>query len=161
MCYCFLCTSYIFLPIKYSSVPKRKWSTAHSSDIRARLGKTSPSQNQRISLGLLKFWLINSKPGGSSILLGFANFLGWLQGCRKSLRIPPGTAWDKVHGGRQVWHRHAPSGLIKSNCSSVYRTRSPTSFSFLETKVLLQRLARVPIQILPISINSSLSTNSS
>ena len=122
---------------------------------------TSPSQNQRISLGLLKFWLINSKPGGSSIFLGFANLLGWLQGCRESLRIPPGTAWDKVHGGRQVWHRRAPSGLIKSNCSSVYRTPSPTSFSFPETKVLLQRLARVPIQILPISINSSLSTNSS
>lgn len=150
-CAMFFCTSYIFLPIKYSSIPKRKWPSVHSSDIRAQLGKTAPTQSQRISLGLLKFRLINSKPGVSSILLGFVNLLGQLQGCRESLRISPETAWDKVHGGRQVWPCRAPSGLIKSNCSSVYRTHSPASPSFQEIKVLLQRLARVPTKHFPLA----------
>lgn len=143
MCYVFFCTSYIFLPIKYFSIPKRKWPSVHSSDIRAQLSKTAPTQSPRISLGLLKFRLINSKPGVSSILLGFVNLLGQLQGSGSHL------------GSRQTKYmeagRVAPSALIKSNCSSVYRTHSPASPSFQEIKVLLQRLARVPTKHFPLA----------
>lgn len=98
----FLCILCILLPIKNSSVLKRKWFTVHSSDIRAQLDKTAPTQIPIISLDLLKLLLISFKPGVPSILLGFIICWNGFKDAESHLGYPqeyPGTKCMETVGG--------------------------------------------------------------